>query len=82
MANPKLLWPLLESIIDPRKLVVAHHNRHILKNLNRKAKLCFTRREEEPEFSFKKLWKDIVKHVPVKASVHTGEDQITIESAS
>ena len=51
MANPKLLWPLLKSILDPKKRVVANWNRHLLKNRNRQDGALLTRREDENEIS-------------------------------
>ena len=39
MGNPKLLRLLLESIRDPKRLKLAHLNRHLPKKRNRKAAL-------------------------------------------
>ena len=81
MVNPKSVWLLPNSIIHTKKQAVVHFNHHILNKINRKL-VHHLQDKSNLRLSLEEATRNYkVKHVPVKAYVHPGEDNITGEAA-
>ena len=66
MADPKLLRPLLKSIIHTKKKAIAHYNLHILKKQNYKLAHLLQDNKSNHRLSLEELFhNDSVKHGPV-----------------
>ena len=79
-ASPKLLQPLLKSILDPNRQKLAHQNRYTLNNQSHKTVLRL-QEQNRKKITLKQVQQDSVKNSLVKASVQHVEDDITREVA-